>query len=104
MSAAIAQQLALVYMGRNLDSQWASATANLLNGAQPSEALQIAFYNASVKQGLFEANGSNSALVNEIFLNIFGFGASTFEQTAWGDRCHRLAGFDADSFEPSRSG
>ena len=85
MSAAIAQQLALVYMGRNLDSQWASATANLLNGAQPSEALQIAFYNASVKQGLFEANGSNSALVNEIFLNIFGFGASTFEQTAWGD-------------------
>jgi len=85
MSAAIAQQLALVYMGRNLDSQWASATANLLNGAQPSEALQIAFYNASVKQGLFEANGSNSGLVNEIFLNIFGFGASTFEQTAWGD-------------------
>jgi len=91
-------------MGRNLDSQWASATANLLNGAQPSEALQIAFYNASVKQGLFEANGSNSALVNEIFLNIFGFGASTFEQTAWGDRCHRLTGCDADSFEPSRSG
>ncbi|WP_368419648.1 hypothetical protein [Rhodovarius sp.] len=75
MSAAIAQQLALVYMGRNLDSQWASATANLLNGDQPSVALQTAFYNASVEQGLFEANGSNSRLVNEIFLNIFGFGA-----------------------------
>lgn len=44
-STAIAQQLALVFMGRSLDTQWASATANLLNGSQPSVALQTAFYN-----------------------------------------------------------
>jgi len=85
MSVAIAQQLALVFMGRNLDSQWASSTANLLNGGQPSVALQTAFYNAAVSEGVFHTNDSPSVLVNEIFLNIFGFSASSFEQTAWGN-------------------
>ena len=85
MSKAIAQQLALVFMGRTLDSQWASSTANLLNGSQPSVALQTAFYNAAVAEGVFSTSDSPSALVNDIFQNIFGFGASTFEQTAWGN-------------------
>ena len=85
MSTAIAQQLALVFMGRALDSQWASSTANLLNGSQPSVALQTAFYNAAVAEGVFSTSDSPSALVNDIFQNIFGFGASTFEQTAWGN-------------------
>ena len=85
MSVAIAQQLALVFMGRTLDSQWASSTANLLNGSQPSVALQTAFYNAAVAEGVFSTSDSPSALVNDIFQNIFGFGASSFEQTAWGN-------------------
>jgi hypothetical protein len=85
MSAAIAQQLALVFMGRTLDSQWASATANLLNGGQPSVALQTAFYDAAVAEGVFNTTDSPSVLVNDIFQNVFGFAASTFEQTAWGN-------------------
>jgi len=85
MSAAIAQQLALAFLGRNLDTQWASATANLLNGGQPSVALQGAFYNAAVAEGVFHVDDSPSALVNEIFQNIFGFAASSFEQVAWGN-------------------
>jgi len=85
MSVAIAQQLALVFMGRALDSQWASSTANLLHGGQPSVALQTAFYNAAVAEGVFHTADSPSVLVNEIFHNIFGFSASSFEQTAWGN-------------------
>lgn len=85
MSAAIAQQLALVYMGRVLDTQWASSTANLLNGSQPSAALQASFYNAALGEGVYSASDSPSAYVNKIFQNLFGFGASTFEQTAWGN-------------------
>ncbi len=85
MSTAIAQQLALVFMGRSLDTQWASSTANLLNGSQPSVALQTAFYNSAVAEGVFSTSDSPSQLVNDIFQNIFGFGASSFEQTAWGN-------------------
>jgi len=85
MSTAIAQQLALVFMGRSLDTQWASSTANLLNGGQPSVALQTAFYNSAVAEGVFSTSDSPSGLVNDIFQNIFGFGASSFEQTAWGN-------------------
>ena len=84
MSTAIAQQLALVFLGRNLDTQWATSTASLLNGSQPSAALQGAFYNAALAEGVYQTSDSPSILVNKIFQNIFGFTASVFEQTAWG--------------------
>jgi len=83
MSTAIANQLFLAYLGRPADSAWQSSTASLLNGSAPSAALQGAFYNAAVAEGVFSATDSNSTLVNKIFLQTFGFAASTFEQTAW---------------------
>jgi hypothetical protein len=85
MSVAIANQLFLAYLGRPADAQWRSATANLLNGNQPSVALQTSFYNAAVAEGVFSTTDSNSTLVNKIFLQTFGFAASSFEQTAWGN-------------------
>ena len=84
MSTAIANQLFLVYLGRPADTAWRTSTADLLNGSQPSAALQTAFYNAAISEGVFSATDSSSTLVNKIFLQTFGFGASTFEQTAWG--------------------
>jgi S-layer protein len=85
MSNAIANQLFLAYLGRPADTQWRNSTGNLLNGAAPSAALQTAFYNAAVSDGVFAATDSPSALVNKIFNQLFGFGASTFEQNAWGN-------------------
>ena len=85
MSTAIANQLFLVYLGRPADTAWRTSTAELLNGNQPSVALQTAFYNASISEGVFSATDSSSMLVNKIFLQTFGFAASTFEQTAWGN-------------------
>jgi len=85
MSKDIANQLYLAYLGRPSDMGWRTSTANLLNGAAPSVALQNAFFTASVLEGVYSLNDSNATLVNKIFLNIFGFGATTFEQTAWGD-------------------
>jgi len=83
MSTAIANQLFLAYLGRPADSAWRTSTANLLNGNQPSAALQTAFYNSAISEGVFSATDSTSTLVNKIFLQTFGFGATTFEQTAW---------------------
>jgi hypothetical protein len=83
MSTAIANQLFLAYMGRPADAQWRESTASLLNGGQPSVALQTAFYNAAVAEGVFALTDSASSLVNKIFLQTFGFGATTYEQTAW---------------------
>jgi RTX calcium-binding nonapeptide repeat (4 copies) len=83
MSTAIANQMFLAYLGRPADSAWRTSTANLLNGNQPTAALQSAFYSAAVSEGVFSATDSTSTLVNKIFLQTFGFGASTFEQTAW---------------------
>ena len=83
MSTAIANQLFLAYLGRPADVAWRTSTANLLNGSQPSAALQGAFYNAAVSEGVFSATDSSSTLVNKIFLQTFGFAASTFEQSAW---------------------
>ena len=83
MSTAIANQLFLAYLGRPADAAWRTSTANLLNGSQPSVALQGAFYNAAVAEGVFSATDSSSTLVNKIFLQTFGFAASTFEQIAW---------------------
>lgn len=85
MSNAIANQLFLAYLGRPADTQWRNATGNLLNGSAPSTALQTAFYNAAVADGVFAATDSPSTLVNKIFNQIFGFAASTFEQNAWGN-------------------
>ena len=83
MSTAIANQMFLAFLGRPADAAWLSSTAALLNGNQPSAALQGAFYNAAISEGVFSATDSTSALVNKIFQQTFGFGASTFEQTAW---------------------
>ncbi|NCY26032.1 MAG: hypothetical protein EBX37_14680, partial [Alphaproteobacteria bacterium] len=85
MSFSIAQQLALVVMGRNLDTQWASSTASVLDGAPPSEDLQSAFYGVAVREGVFRITDSPAELVNKIFLNMFGFNASAFERAAWGE-------------------
>ncbi|MFN8928577.1 MAG: beta strand repeat-containing protein [Rhodospirillales bacterium] len=85
MSNAIANQLFLAYLGRPADTQWRNTTGTLLNGAAPSAALQTAFYNAAVADGVFATTDSPSTLVNKIFNQIFGFGASTFEQTQWGN-------------------
>lgn len=85
MSVAIANQLFLAYLGRPADVQWQSSTANLLNGAAPPLGLQQAFYQAAINDGRFSATDTPSQLVNKIFQNIFGFGASSFEQQAWGN-------------------
>ena len=85
MSNALANQLFLTYLGRPADAAWRSSTASLLNGNQPSAALQKAFYNAAVSEGVFASTDSNSTLVKKVFLQTFGFAASTFEQTAWAD-------------------
>lgn len=83
MSNAVANQLYLAYLGRPSDTAWRSSTTAVLAGGAPSVALQNAFYSAAVLDGTFSLNDSSSALVNKIFLNIFGFTASTFEQNAW---------------------
>jgi len=84
MSTAIANQLYLAYLGRPADTAWRAATAAAIDpNVGPSAALQSAFYNASVVDGVFSLTDSSSSLVNKIFLNIFGFAASTFEQNAW---------------------
>ncbi|MFY7959719.1 MAG: hypothetical protein ACOVVK_06550, partial [Elsteraceae bacterium] len=84
MSTAIANQLYLAYLGRPADTAWRAATAAAIDpNVGPTQALQSAFYNASVVDGVFSLTDSSSALVNKIFLNIFGFSASTFEQNAW---------------------
>jgi len=87
MSQAIADQLFLAYMGRAADTQWRSNTTNVVTaqGGNPSVALQQAFYATAVAEGVFSATDSNSVLVNKIFLQTFGFAASVFEQTAWGN-------------------
>lgn len=85
MSNAIANQLFLAYLGRPADTQWRNTTGTLLNGAAPSVALQTAFYNAAVADGVFATTDSPSVLVNKIFNQLFGFNASTFEQTQWGN-------------------
>jgi hypothetical protein len=83
MSNPIANQLFLAYLGRPADTAWRNATASLLNSNAPPAQLQNAFYSAAVIDGTFSLTDSTSQLVNKIFLNIFGFGASTFEQAAW---------------------
>lgn len=85
MSTAIANQLFLAYLGRAADVQWQSITGNTLNSAAPSVAMQTAFYNAAIADGRFAASDTPSVLVNKIFQNLFGFGASAFEQTQWGN-------------------
>ncbi len=85
MSNAIANQLFLAYLGRPADTQWRNSTGTLLNNGAPSTALQTAFYNAAVADGVFAATDSPSVLVNKIFNQLFGFAASTFEQNAWGN-------------------
>jgi len=87
MSQAIADQLFLAYMGRAADTQWRSNTTNVVTaqGGNPSVALQQAFYATALSEGVFAATDSPSVLVNKIFLQTFGFAASTFEQTAWGN-------------------
>lgn len=84
MSNAIANQLYLAYLGRPGDTAWRSSTTAVIGSATaPSVALQNAFYSAAVLDGTFSLSDSSSTLVNKIFLNIFGFSASTFEQNAW---------------------
>jgi len=87
MSISVANQLFVAYLGRPADSAWQSSTAGLLDlmSDKPSSALQSSFYNAAVADGRFSLTDSTSTLVNKIFLNTFGFAASTFEQTAWSD-------------------
>jgi hypothetical protein len=85
MSNAIANQLFLAYLGRPADTQWRNTTGTLLNSGPPSTALQTAFFNAAVADGVFATTDSPSVLVNKIFNQIFGFSASTFEQNAWGN-------------------
>jgi len=83
MSTAIANQLFLAYMGRPADAAWRASTATVLNSNQPSAALQTAFYNAALSEGVFSASDTMSSLVNKIFLQTFGFAANTYEQTQW---------------------
>jgi hypothetical protein len=84
MSNDIANQMFLAYLGRPADAQWRNSTGSLLNGRQPPTALQNAFYNVAVQEGVFSTSDSPSTLVNKIFQQLFGFAASTFEQNAWG--------------------
>jgi len=85
MSTSVANQLFVAYLGRPADSAWQASTGTLLDAMNnvPSAALQTAMYNAAIVDGRFFATDSTSSLVNKIFLNTFGFAASTFEQTAW---------------------
>lgn len=88
MSTAIANQIFLAYMGRPADVQWQSMTSNLVGDAAPSAALREAFWGVAVAEGVYQSHSatySYSSLVNDIFLNLYGHGATTFEQTAWGN-------------------
>lgn len=85
MSQAIANQLFLTYMGRAADVTWQTSTATQLNSAAPSAALQKAFYNVAVAEGVYSASDSAATLVNKIFLNLYGTAATSYEQTAWGN-------------------
>ncbi len=87
MSQPVADQLFLAYMGRPADIQWRSATSTITTqmGDAPSAALLAAFYSAAIAEGVFSTADSTSTLVNKIFLNQFGFAASEFEKTAWGN-------------------
>jgi Ca2+-binding RTX toxin-like protein len=86
MSNAIANQLFLAYLGRPASKDWRDATGDLVatQNGQPSPALLTAMYNAAVADGVVSTTDSPANLVNKIFQQIFGFGASTFEQTEWG--------------------
>lgn len=87
MSKAVANQMFVTFLGRPVDAQWLSSTGDLLGamGDQPTLPLQKAFFNAAVAEGVFATLDIPSTLVNKIFLNVFGFAASTAETKAWGD-------------------
>lgn len=79
---AIADQLAVVYLGRGISANWRDATAPLVNSGAAQDMLQ-AFFTAAVKDRVFSARDSAQLVANQTFVNIFGVYASQFEQNAW---------------------
>jgi hypothetical protein len=87
MSRAIANQLFVAFLGRSVDNQWLSATGNLIASApsiHTTLGMQQLLYSIAVSEGVYVPSDAAGVYVNKIFQNVFGFAASTQEQTAWG--------------------
>ncbi|MFY7961180.1 MAG: hypothetical protein ACOVVK_13975 [Elsteraceae bacterium] len=84
LSVAVANQLALAYLGRGVSFDWRNAAALTLDqsgtGTAPSR-----FFSAAVADGALGTADSLETVVDRGFQNIFGFAATPFEQTAWAD-------------------
>jgi hypothetical protein len=70
-------------LGRAGDVQARASTAIALDGGQPSVAVQKNFYDHAVAEGVFDSRDNSMTLVNKIFYQIFNFGASEWEKSAW---------------------
>lgn len=82
IGVAIANQLAVVYLGRGISFDWRNATASVVGSGAPGAILE-AFFEAGIRDGAFSAADGAADLVEKTFLNIFGVSASAFERTAW---------------------
>jgi hypothetical protein len=83
-SVALANQLTLVYLGRGVSYDWRNAAAVEIDRSGAPGAGSN-FYQASLADGAIAASDSMQRLIDKTFWNIFGFGATSFEQTAWAD-------------------
>ena len=86
MSRAIANQLFVAFLGRPVDSQWLSATGNMITnapGVQTTLGLHQVLYSIAVSEGGYVPGDTAAVYVSKIFKNVFGFAATTQEQTAW---------------------
>ena len=86
MSRAIANQLFVAFLGRPVDSQWLSATGNMITnapGVQTTLGLHQVLYSIAVSEGVYVPGDTAAVYVSKIFKNVFGFAATTQEQTAW---------------------
>ena len=82
VGVSIADQLAVVYLGRGVGAEYRDGIAAQVAGG-PSADMQRAFFNAAINDGVFTRFDSAQTVANKTFLNIFGVQASLFEQTAW---------------------
>lgn len=80
---ALANQLFVEYLGRPAGPDWRDATADFIAKGGMSAELRKSFFNVALADGAYSATDTAAGIVNKAFQNIFGFSASTFEQTAW---------------------
>ena len=84
LSVALANQMALAYLGRGVSFDWRNAAAAEIDLSDASTA-RSSFYQAALKDGAIADTESMETLIDAAFWNIFGVGARSFEQQAWTD-------------------